>query len=454
VISSNYNKGSAFKFERLPYINYYRYPPIQHTVDEVSFSADMLSILEPLPNEQLFTIFISIPYCRVKCHSCPFFKQLLSARADGREILEAYLKALTMELTGYGSSARFSSARCGAVYLGGGTASLLEADQVRRLVQAIKNHFNLEDDAEITLEGNPREFTSEYLKEVRACGVNRVSVGLQSFQPPVLNTILNSPHEGNESWRVAADVMATGFDTVNIDLLYRLPGQTFEQWRYDVRTVLTFQPDSITMNEYVVHNGSASQKLIDRGTLRQQADLSTGHRWYSWARLVLETSGYLEFRKGSFAKAGHEQKYATLTYGKGCEMIGLGAGAYSFINGYQFMAPENPDAYCEAVREGQFPVVSRVSTRATMQNLMERFIIFSFFTSSLCRADFKQRFGIDPLKAFPETFLKLEQSGLLLIEENDIKLTALGNEWKENVRYEFYDPSLKFDHSTHSESID
>ncbi len=432
-----------FPYQQQPHVDFFQYPPLKPaTAEEQLALADKLAFDQSLPRERRFAIFVSIPYCRSKCHSCHFFKGLLPPQVDRYALLNDYLACLDIQINKYAQTTRFSTAHCGALYLGGGTASLLAADQVDRLISTLAASFPLESTAEITLEGNPLDFSFEYLQRAKASGVTRLSIGLQSFQDAILRAV-GSLHDGLASLRALTNALAVNFDTINVDFLYKLPGQTLLDWQHDLQTALAFEPNSITTYAYVIHSGSAAERLIADGRIAQPVDQDTEQEWYLWTREFLEQRGYVEAMKGYFSKPGHEKRYGTLNYKAGDEYIGLGAGAYSFVNGYQFSAHNEADLYKTHVRQGLFPVADYLSAQATRQNLMERYSIFNFFFSTLDRQEFAQRFGADPLTVWPQLFAKLEEHELVTIEAKEICLTELGKKWRENILYEFYADEFK-----------
>ena len=138
-----------------------------------------------------YTLYVSIPYCISKCNSCPFFCNKIDAE-NSRHIINEYIKIIKLQITNYSETKRFRSSRCDAIYFGGGTASLLPSNQLKRLLEFIRESLILSDDVEITLEGNPMDFTKTYLTKARENGVNRFSIGLQSLHDGLLRT-LGSP---------------------------------------------------------------------------------------------------------------------------------------------------------------------------------------------------------------------------------------------------------------------
>jgi oxygen-independent coproporphyrinogen-3 oxidase len=431
---------------RAEYVNFFQYPPpILTPRVQNNSNWDDLGLSDPNCPDPVFTVFVSIPYCRVRCHSCPYFRNLLPSGPSFEAPLDEYTETLVQQIRKFGSTVRYSGRRCGSIYFGGGTASLLAPTQLCDLVSALRSAFILSPDAEITLEGNPHEFTGPYLRSIRQVGISRISIGLQSFRQEILKGSLNSPHTADESYVAAEEAVAAGFNTVNIDLLYRVPGQTIDQWQDDVKKTVSFSPDGITIYRYVVHAGSASERLIEDAKLVQQADVMTAHEWYEWARSFLIRHGYEENRKGSFSKPGHLQRYGHLTYDLGTELIGIGAAAYGYSNYRQWISPTSPETYMKRAREGEFPIVERISEKADHRILMERFIIFSFFRFSLDREVFHDLFHDDVLNVFGETFDRLVMEGLVHIDSKAIILTEKGLMQREKVQGAFYQaaPSVR-----------
>jgi len=427
---------SATDQSPLPFVNFFQYPPLGNMASLDGSLKHLISA--KAQTGSMFTSFISVPYCRVKCHSCPFFKELLPSREDQGKSLDDYVKWLLIQIKQTADTHYFDNASCAAVFLGGGTFSLLDPEQVDAVLNCFRQSFPLAPDIEITLEGNPREFSIEYVRRIKDAGVNRLSIGLQSFQEDVLRRIINSPHQAQASHASLQNALSVGFETINVDLLYRLPGQTFELWRKDLQIAVEYGAQSLTLYAYVVHDGSASAKLINRGFLGNQPSKDTEYDWYTWSAQFLKSHGYRERMKGNFSKSGHGQIYGRVSYLECSEIIGLGAGAYSFVNRHLFSSPKGASEYMDKVRAGTCPAVDQLSVYVTDDHLMRRYIIFNFFSSGFERKGFHDRFGVDPLSAFPEVFTKLKEQGLLQIDDKEIRLTEIGFQRRERVQFEFY----------------
>lgn len=432
-----------FPYKSEPKINFFLYPPMKPvTLDESVSLKEKLALDTEMKYDPLFTIYISVPYCRARCHSCACFRGFLPECEDKESFLNDYLDCLVRQIKGYSATVRFSSAKCGAIYIGGGTASVFAPYQVDVLIKAIKESFNMVPDVEINLEGNPVDFTADYLQQVRGSGVTRLSVGFQSGQDPVLKA-LNTSHGAEIGIKAVKNAIAAGFRTVNVDLLYNVPGQTFDQWKEDLQAVIGYGPQNISPGDYVVFPGSKAELLINAGLLKEQHGVDTVNEWYRWTCNKLEESGYYEQVRGIFVKPGHEQQYVMLSCNKSCEILGLGAGAFSFINGYQFRLTNSSELYKEQIKNGRFFEADSVSVQANEKNFMERYIMHNFYSESVNRSEFNKRFGKDPLDVFPEIFAKLQKYALVSVNDHEVRLTQLGKKWRRSVYYEFHSPEFK-----------
>lgn len=427
--------------ENLPYINFYRYPPAQPIIEK---DKKLLyeSVLEKYNTEytsELFTIYVGIPFCRTKCNSCPYFKQLLPTNRDKDSVIEDYLKYLLKQIKNFANSGIFDSKKCGAIFFGGGTASLLSSKQVAALMDSLKTAFNISENAEITLEGNPNEFSVEYLKQVKNAGINRLSIGLQSFQERLLRKVINSPHTEFDSHNSIKNAMIIGFQTVNIDLLYGLPEQSKEDWKSDLEISAGYRPHSITANHYVIHTGSTTERLVINNKISPNSETRNGiYELEVLTHNYLTKNGYLESRGGAFSLPGHEQIYRKLTYTYGYDFIGFGVGGYSFINGHIIENPNYVKPYQRLVDGGNVLPIHQISIKADRKILMERIVMLNLMTNSINRVAFKVRFNSDILFEFKEIFDKLIKYELITVSDLTIELTEEGKKWKKHIMKEFY----------------
>ncbi len=438
-------KEDLIQLKRIPDMNFYQYPPPLPAGKNKEAFIEKLELFRTLPGSEIFTFFISVPYCRTRCNSCPFFKDLLPKNVDQHSFLEPYVSSVETQLDAYARTKRFSLARSAAVYIGGGTASLLSAEQASRMVKLVKGSFRTTEDIEVTMEGNPSDFSEKYYKRIIDGGVNRLSIGYQSSQERILRDKLGTPHSAKEGAIALSEALDAGFRTVNVDLLYGVPGQGFNDWKRDLETVISFRPEHITTRSYVIYGNALSALRINEGTLEEPIDGDEKHRWYLHTKEALGKNGYVEHRKGNFSLPGHCQKYSELTYRLSKESIGIGAGAYSFINGYLFRATKDSKEFMANIARGLFTSPDSYSVNADREIMMGRCIMQNLVIGRISRREFKGRFGEDPVGAYPEVFEEMRLKGLAEFDAEEIRLTELGNRWQENIMYAFTSEKVRKD---------
>ncbi len=426
-------------YKKQKYINFYQYPPPVRISERKKSSFKNKLALREKKDGGKFTLFISVPYCRSRCNSCPFFKNLVPS---DNKVPQDYTQTLLKQIKDYADTARFSNGKCVSIYFGGGTASLLSTQQLDVLLKTIKKYFNVIDNAEITLEGNPVDFNKRYLIAAKSSGFNRVSIGVQSFHDKILKKILNSPHDSKIALNSIRNALVADLNTVNVDLLYGVPTQKEKDWLKSLEVTSSLSPQSVTLYHYIIHSGSKLERMIKDNLVERQANEEEIHKLYTQAYRKLKGLGYFEGRFGCFSKPGHEQQYSRMSYNLSCESIGIGAGAYSFINNYIFKASADIKKFQNEIEKDSFRAIDYMSPQATLKNQEERYIINNLFSGRLDRKHFKDIFGLDPLKIFTHAWAKLLRYNLIEVSKQYIEVTALGKRYIKNTLYEFY--SKKF----------
>jgi oxygen-independent coproporphyrinogen-3 oxidase len=287
-------------------------------------------------------LYIHIPYCLQKCRYCGFvsfpvnYQEEMPSTAGQKDYVpDAYIDALCQEMRETAEQRYFSGDNgykytnniISTVYVGGGTPSLLAAAQLARIIAGVKSVFALADDAEFTLEANPETYTREKFLAYRALGVNRISLGIQSFQPEYLRYLgrAHSREKAAEALRGAREI----FDNVSVDLLNNLPGQTLEQSAADLRTALDFQPRHISCYELTVERGTPL--ATERGTLAAEKTVRNelGAEMYLQTKKILEDHGYAQYEISNYAQAGYASRH-NLAYWSDEPYLGLGLAAHSY----------------------------------------------------------------------------------------------------------------------------
>ncbi|MDD5745774.1 MAG: radical SAM family heme chaperone HemW [Candidatus Omnitrophica bacterium] len=284
-------------------------------------------------------IYIHIPFCIRKCLYCDFVSQ---ADGSAREI-ERYCTALERD------SARQSRLSQGysvtSIYFGGGTPSLLSGIQIGKIMQALRRDFNISAGAEITLEMNPATASLRTLTSYRKSGINRISLGVQSFQDHYLK-ILGRVHTVREAYQAFALVRKAGFDNVSIDLMYGLPGQTFREWSEDLFRAVQLKPQHVSFYDLVLEKGTplyTMKKTLSLPGEQEQVKM------YTAGCKQLHAAGYCHYEISSFAQPGRESRHNQI-YWRNEEYLGLGAAAFSYLQGSRFRLSKNINDYLQQVQ--------------------------------------------------------------------------------------------------------
>lgn len=282
-------------------------------------------------------LYVHIPYCHAKCAYCDFASV---PSADG--VPQAYLDALAVEMSARGG------ARLETVYIGGGTPSLLSPAQIRRLGELISGSYDTAALGEMTCEVNPESVTPEKLDALRAVGMNRISMGLQSTRDADLCALgrIHSFGDFQNAWRV---VRAAGFSNCGIDLIYGLPGQTLAEWQGVLADAAAHEPEHLSLYALAVEPGTP---LAARGA-RVDADVQAD--MYEWAVSFLLSRGYEHYEISNWATPGFRSRH-NLIYWRGGRYVGVGAAAASYDGSRRFVNERSPAAYCARLSAGASPV--------------------------------------------------------------------------------------------------
>lgn len=367
-----------------------------------------------------FSLYLHIPYCDSKCPYCDF-----NSYAAKRWPERAYAAALIAELGAAAAEPAWAAGTIGTIFFGGGTPSLFAPETIADLLAAARRLWPVEAGAEITLEANPGTVDEAKLRGLRAAGVNRISFGVQSFHDPHLRT-LGRIHSAAEAVAALGAARAAGFDNLNLDLIFAVPGQTAGQWEADLETAVGLAPDHISAYGLTYEEGTAFHAQRRSGALTplpEEAEVAM----FTRTRAILAAHGYAAYEISNFARPGRECAH-NLNYWRAGAYLGVGAGAHSFAPapapGRRWGNDKSPVRYIERA-------TATGAARASEEQLSGAQARGEFvFLALRCRdgfavADFSARFGADPTAAFPH-LVALERDGLLEHAADRWRLTARG----------------------------
>jgi len=362
-------------------------------------------------------IYIHIPFCLRKCSYCDFY----SLSRPEPAILERYCQSLIRELQD--RAIVWQEHKFSTLYLGGGTPSLLNPAQIEQVVKAIFSNYNMEASPEISMEANPATLTGQSLQELQAAGINRISLGVQSFQDHELK-LLGRMHGVEE---VEATVLAldkAGIKNYNLDLIYGIPGQTLEDWMYNLRMAVQSHPQHISAYLLQLDPSTPLARWIQMEKL-PEGDEDLEASMYYEGRDYLSSQGYQHYEISNFAQANQACRH-NLIYWQAHEYLGLGAGAVSYKDGQRRLNQADLDAYLARIENGQPSEIEVLEVMSERDKLLDAIILGLRMTAGIKPSEFWLRFGIDFTKEYHAIISKLEQDGLLIVEKDRIYLSRRG----------------------------
>lgn len=376
-------------------------------------------------------LYLHIPFCVRKCNYCDFF----SASGTPKEQAD-YVSAMIQEIQSYQELSGEYEVQ--TIFLGGGTPSLLTPEQIEQIFDAIYHIFSVNENAEITMEMNPGTVAIEKLRAMKAAGVNRLSIGLQSAQNEELKMLgrIHTYEEFLETWRLTEQA---GFKNRNIDLMSALPGQTMESYEDTLSKVLALEPEHISAYSLILEEGTVFYDWYEKGKLDRGAwKLPSEEEEYAMGELTIQRlaeAGMHRYEISNYAKSGKECRH-NLGYWDRVEYLGIGAGSSSLIKGERFDHIRDRKAYIEKIRNGEPILIDREIL--SVESQMEEFMYLGLRKiEGVSRTDFQNYFGKNVDDVYGEILDKLEEEQLLEFSGNRIRLTHRGMDVSNCVLAEF-----------------
>ena len=371
-------------------------------------------------------LYIHIPFCVTKCKYCDFN----SFKIDLNEKIK-YLNYLGEEMKLY--KEEIKNREIDSVFVGGGTPSILNENEINILFEKIKENFNIKSNAEITMECNPGTLTLNKLKVMKKSGVNRLSIGLQAVQNHHLKYI-GRIHTFEEFEKNYHDAKQMGFDNINIDLMYALPNQSREDWMESLEKVVKLNPTHISAYSLILEENTELFKMYERDEFNL-LDENTDIEMYEYTINYLKSHGYNQYEISNYAKDNFECKHNVL-YWKCEEYVGIGASASGYFNGIRYNNICELDNYEKMILEGEKPI--EWEEKLSIKDKIEESIFLGLrMNEGIQISDFKEKYNFDFEKEYKNEIEKLSKMELIEIDNNRMKLTQKGREISNSIFVEF-----------------
>jgi putative oxygen-independent coproporphyrinogen III oxidase len=347
-----------------------------------------------------FSLYIHIPYCVSKCPYCDFNSHVVAVIPE-----DAYTQALITELDYYQTTGPWAQRAVQSIFFGGGTPSTFHPASIDRILNRIATTFHLDPKSEITLEANPGTVDRSHFSGYRAGGVNRISVGIQSFQPRLLK-FLGRVHSADEAKEALDVVREAGFDNFSLDLIYANTGQTLEELAADLETALSFASPHLSTYNLTIEEATPFHHEFSAGRLR----LLKEEEEIAMAEMIdskLTTAGFQRYEISNYARPGFRSRH-NVNYWRSGDYLGIGAGAHSYrkggsdrVYGYRWWNEKNPARYMSKIAATGNAVIERDET--DLHKAAGEFMFSGLrLIEGICLNRFVGRFRKDALELYPQ----------------------------------------------------
>lgn len=357
-------------------------------------------------------IYIHIPFCKQACHYCDF--HFSTSMKKKEEMVLALAKELQLRMK------EFQKESIATIYFGGGTPSVLTPAEIRFLIDVIYENYNLEAAPEITLEANPDDLSEERIAAFAELGINRLSIGIQSFFEEDLK-LMNRAHNSGEA-KKCLEIATRYFDNISLDLIYGIPGMTNERWQQNIETALSFGVPHISSYALTVEPKTALNKLIQTGKIASPND-EVAQEHFMILVETLEKNGFVHYELSNFGKENYFSQNNS-AYWLGKKYIGIGPSAHSYDGISRSWNVANNALYLKALQNDELP---NEVEKLTLEDRYNEYIMTGLRTIwgvSLVRIE--QDFGIDFLNYLKKQSQKFIEDGLLSVTDDILKPTLKG----------------------------
>lgn len=368
-------------------------------------------------------LYIHIPFCKQKCLYCDFNSYVCS---DAQ--IDNYISALLDEIRRYNKEHHF---RYKTIYFGGGTPTFIHYKHIRAIMQELEPFIKR--DAEISMECNPGTVNGESLKQYKHMGINRLSIGLQAWQPE-LQKKLGRIHDTKQFLDNLEEAYNAGFSNISLDLMFALPDQSLNMWLETVQKVTALDIRHISCYSLKIEEGTPFSKLYEEKKLVLPDD-ELDREMYHKAVELLGEKDFKQYEISNFAVSGYECKH-NLIYWQNEEYLGVGAGSHSKLNNIRFNNHKSLNTYIQAINRGIYPVEERIAIDKK-EDMWETIILTLRLNQGMDIKSFNKKYSVDFMMKYKDAINKLKAYKLIEFDGKVLKLTRLGIDLSNSVFIEF-----------------
>ena len=364
-------------------------------------------------------VYLHIPFCKSRCSYCDFATDVYR----NSETVERYVTALCLEMQGAGLGQKTT---VDTIYFGGGTPSLLSATQVERILKRVGEQFDVETNAELTMEMNPATVTPETLRDYRSLGLNRASFGVQTFDDHSLK-LLARGHDANDARQTFKLLRDAGFDNVSFDLIAGLPAQTLADWERNLNEAIKLSPEHLSLYLLEIHEGTPLAEQVRSGR-QPRPDEDLAAEMYEMMLDKLADAGYEQYEISNFARPGFESRHNS-KYWRLEPVFGFGVSAHSFDGEHRYANERDTARYVDFIEKTGCAEIMREDI-----NTASEFVFLGLrMESGIDLIDYNRRFSADLVSSYSNDIGRLSDAGLIEMNNGCLRLSQRGKLFSNEV---------------------
>jgi oxygen-independent coproporphyrinogen-3 oxidase len=370
-------------------------------------------------------LYIHIPFCKQACHYCDFYF------STNQQSVSELCNAIATEITT--RTAYLEGEQIETIYFGGGTPSILSPTHLQQIIAAVAGCFTIAPNAEITLEANPDDLSQQKLHDLRTIGINRLSIGIQSFSDQVL-TFLNRAHTTSDAANCIAWARTAGFSNISIDLMYAIPDQDDAQWKVNIQQALQLNPEHISAYSLTIEEKTVFGQWHKKGKLPVVEDAIAASQ-FELLMAALQQAGYQHYEISNFCKPGYYSRHNS-GYWQQKKYLGVGPSAHSYDLASRQYNISNNHLYIKAISNGTLPFEKEILTQ---HDKINEYVFTTLRTSWGCDLNYLQNnLNFDLRKEFAQALKSFENQSLIEIHNNIITLTAKGKLFADKIASDLF----------------